>query len=445
MNALAKYVWKYLVLLPLCVSVAFAQTNPPAQAYTQAELDQMLAPVALYPDSLLSQILMAATYPLEVVQAARWSRANPGLRGQDAVRAVDDRDWDPSVKSLVAFPQILTMMDTKLEWTERLGDAFLAQQAQVSDTIQSLRRKAYEAGNLQSTTQQRVVREGDVIVIDSGAPGVVYVPYYNPVVVYGPWWWPAYPPVYWAPWPGYYVPSAHVGITWSVGIGVGVNFFFGVWDWPHRYIRIVDAHPFYYHRFDRRPLPPKKIWVHDPVHRHGVPYRNPAVREHYRHTIGSPERRREFRGFVPPSRGARPEPQDRPGTPESRPAPRDRTRPPESRTEPRDRQRPSPPAGSHQPPPEYRVAPPRDLRKFRPNTPAVRPAPTVRVVPEPRPHVFEGVGRGADVRRYSERGRTSVQTERQIRSVTPAPQLRERVQPRSGGSRGNGGDFRRQR
>jgi len=442
MKALAKYLWFRLLLLPLCVSVAFAQTNPPEQTYSQAELDQMLAPIALYPDSLLSQILMAATYPLEVVQAARWSRANSALKGEQAVRAVDDRDWDPSVKSLVAFPQILTMMDTKLEWTERLGDAFLAQQAQVMDTVQNLRRKAYAAGNLRSTEQQRVEREGDVIVVEPAEPGIVYVPYYNPVYVYGTWWWPAYPPVYWAPWPGYYAPAGYVGITWGVGIGVGVNFFFGIWDWPHRYIRIVDAHPFYYHRVDRRPLPPTKIWIHDPGHRRGVPYRNPSVRERYRHIIGSPEHRREFRGFNPPAPGARPEPRDRTGTPESRPAPRDRTRAPESRSEPRDRQSPNPPAGSR-PPPEYRVAPPRIIEKPRPNTPIVRPAPTIRPVPEPRPHVFEGVGRGDEVRRYSERGRASVEPQRQIRGVTPAPQLR--TQPPAGGLRDNDGSFRRQR
>ena len=183
-----------MLALLLAASAAFAQDRVP---FRQAELDQMLAPVALYPDSLLSQVLMASTYPLEVVQAARWSRANPGLKGQDAVRAVEHMDWDPSVKSLTAFPQILTMMDEKLEWTRRLGEAFLAQQADVMDTVQGLRRRAEAAGNLRSSEQMRVAREGEVITIHQPAPEVVYVPYYNPAVVYGPWWWPAYPPVYW--------------------------------------------------------------------------------------------------------------------------------------------------------------------------------------------------------------------------------------------------------
>src|SRR6185369_13968960 len=117
------------------------------------QLDQMLAPIALYPDSLLSQILMASTYPLEIVEATRWSKANPNLNGDDAVKAAEQNGWDPSVTSLVAFPQILTMMDERLSWTERLGDGFLAQQAQMMDTVQALRQKAYAAGNLKSTEQ----------------------------------------------------------------------------------------------------------------------------------------------------------------------------------------------------------------------------------------------------------------------------------------------------
>ena len=162
----------------------------------------MLAPIALYPDSLLSQILMAATYPLEVVEAARWSRAHPGLKGDEAVRAADSYNWDPSVKSLVAFPQILDMMDDMLDWTQRLGDAFLDQESQVMDTVQNLRRRAYDAGNLRSTDQYRVDPQGPVIVIEAPNPLEYYVPYYDPFVIYGSWWWPTYPPVYWAPWPG---------------------------------------------------------------------------------------------------------------------------------------------------------------------------------------------------------------------------------------------------
>ena len=193
-----------LLCLVLLASPAFAQDEE-VPLFSQAELDQMLAPIALYPDQLLAQILMAATYPLEVVQAARWSREHPGLKGQDAVRAVQDKGWDPSVKSLVAFPNLLAQMDADLDWTERLGDAFLAQQQQVTDTVQQLRQRAYEAGNLRSSPQVDVTREREIIVVRPARPDVIYVPYYDPYVVYGRWWWPYYRPVYWRPWPGYSV------------------------------------------------------------------------------------------------------------------------------------------------------------------------------------------------------------------------------------------------
>ena len=156
----------------------------------------MLAPIALYPDPLLSQILMATTYPLEIVEAARWVAANPGLRGDDAVRAVAAQPWDPSVKSLVAFPQILALLDQRLDWTQRLGNAFLAQQAQVMDTVQALRRRANSAGNLRSSDQMQVEDQSGSIALEPANPQLVYVPYYDPMTVYGSWWWPGYPPVY---------------------------------------------------------------------------------------------------------------------------------------------------------------------------------------------------------------------------------------------------------
>lgn len=267
-------------------------------AFTAAELDQMLAPIALYPDALLSQILMAATYPLEVVEAARWSRANSNLSGDQAVRAVDDRNWDPSVKSLVAFPNVIQMMDEKLDWTERLGDAFLGQQAQVMDSVQSLRRHASDAGNLKSGDQYRVEHQASTIIIESPNPQVVYVPYYDPVVVYGAWWWAGYPPVYWRPWPGYYAHVTYVnGFRWSVGITVGTGFFFGAWDWGHHYVRVVDARPFYYHRVDYHPVVVNRVvvWQHAPEHRRGVPYRQTWVRQQYAAPHAAPAARREVR------------------------------------------------------------------------------------------------------------------------------------------------------
>ena len=214
-----------LSLLVLTAHGCAGQPREEVPLFSQAELDQMLAPIALYPDQLLSQVLMAATYPLEVVQAARWSREHPGLQGQEAVRAVDDRAWDPSVKSLVAFPDLLAQMDADLDWTERLGDAFLAQQQQLMDTVQSLRQRAYDAGNLRSAEQVQVVREREVIYVRSAYPDVIYMPYYDPFTIYGSWWWPHYRPVYWAPWPSYGVTlgyASHGGFYWGAGYNLSL-------------------------------------------------------------------------------------------------------------------------------------------------------------------------------------------------------------------------------
>lgn len=281
---------KKLIVILMAVMVAL----PPAQAqerqpYSQAELDQMLAPIALYPDALLSQVLMAATYPLEVVEAARWSRAHPGLQGDEAVRAAQDKDWDPSVKSLLAFPQLLTRMDEKLDWTKQLGDAFLAQEQQVMDAVQDLRRKARAAGQLAPDERVRVVEDGGTIVIEAANPRVVYVPYYDPWVVYGPWWWSAYPPVVWAPWPGYVV--VRPGFWWGVGVTISSGFFFGSVSWPHRHVVVTHVNNYYLRpsviRRDVvvRPIAPGR-WQHDPSHRRGIVYRSPEVQRRF--AVGAP-------------------------------------------------------------------------------------------------------------------------------------------------------------
>jgi hypothetical protein len=136
-----------------------------SKVFRQEELDQLVAPIALYPDSLVAQILMAATYPLEVVEAARWVKKNNALKSEALTAALEKEGWDPSVKSLVNFPQVLDMMNEKLDWTQKLGDAFLAQQKDVMDTIQRLRKKAEAEGNLKTTTEQKVVVEKETIII----------------------------------------------------------------------------------------------------------------------------------------------------------------------------------------------------------------------------------------------------------------------------------------
>jgi len=266
--------------LMFAASMAFAQDRVP---FRQQELDQMLAPVALYPDSLLSQMLMASTYPLEVVQAARWSRANRSLKGEQAVKAVEGMDWDPSVKSLVAFPEVLAQMDEKLDWTERLGEAFLAQQQDVMDTIQHLRQRADARGNLNSNDRMRVVREAEHIAIEPPAREVVYVPYYSPAVVYGPWWYPAYPPVYWAPPPAYIAYGP--GFFWGPAIGFSAGFFFGSFDWHHRHAVVHHHHHHHVHGG-------RTAWRHEPAHRRGVPFRTAAARERFEQArLSAAERR----------------------------------------------------------------------------------------------------------------------------------------------------------
>src|SRR5882762_8346686 len=287
MKTFIRHALKQLLVLLVSTSVAFAQTPPAPRkaAATQQELDQMLAPIALYPDSLLSQIFMASTYPLEVVAAARWSRGNPGLTGQQAVEAVEQKDWDASVKSLAAFPQVLSMMDQQIEWTARLGDVFVAQEPQVMETVQNLRQKAYAAGNLRSTEQAYVVRQGDAYAIEPASPQVVYVPYYDPRVAYGSWWWPAYPPVYWAPWPGYYVYPGFA-FAWGGGIRVGSGFFFSSCDWHRRHVTIVNVTNVFVNRQagGNRPSAVRTApvaWQHDPVHRRGVPYHIASVQQRF--------------------------------------------------------------------------------------------------------------------------------------------------------------------
>ena len=232
-----------IAVLALVAAIPFAsgQTQSRVATFSRAEIDQMLAPIALYPDPLLSQLLMAATFPMEIVEAARWSRAHPGVEGDDAVRMVQDYEWDPSVKSLVAFPHVLQRMDENLEWTQKLGEAFIVQEPVVMEAVQDLRRHAQQSGQLATDERQRVIVQPEAIAIEPVNPEYVYVPYYDPRIVYGSWWWPAYPPYYWAPWPGY-VAGYYPGYWWGSPIGLSVGFFFGGFDWHrrHAYVHRVD-------------------------------------------------------------------------------------------------------------------------------------------------------------------------------------------------------------
>ena len=278
---------------------ASTQGTAPAQSTAevplrQEELEQLLAPIALYPDSLLAQVLMASTYPLEIVQAARWLKANPKVTGKALEDAMQKQRWDPSVKSLTAMPQVLEMMDTKIDWTQKVGDAFLAQQAQVMKTVQALRTKASAAGNLKSTPEQQVstVQEGgqSVIVIEPANPQVVYVPTYDPTVIYGPWPYPAYPPYYYYP-PAYY-PGA--GMFWfGAGMLVGAAIWGGCnWGGGGVYINHHN-----YNNFNRTNVGGDSNWRHNVDHRKGVAYRDQATARQYNRDFSRDAASREqFRG-----------------------------------------------------------------------------------------------------------------------------------------------------
>jgi hypothetical protein len=266
----------FLLMEPLTLSARAAEGN-----YSREQLSQMLAPVALYPDALLAQVLMASTYPLEVVEADRWIKKNPMLTDSNLDDALKDKDWDASVKALCHVPELLALMSERLEETTDLGNAFLAQESEVMGVIQDLRHSAYEEGNLSSNDKQTVIFKSDgTIVIESARPQTVYVPYYNTRYVYGTWLYPAYPPWYWGP-PGvmvgtgfYYWPDFYVGF----GLGFG---YWSYFDWPRRTI-IINVHrqPAFI-RHDVNWASHRGIWHHDVHHRRGVVYRDRITAEKF--------------------------------------------------------------------------------------------------------------------------------------------------------------------
>jgi len=249
-----------LVLLcaayPQCLVAKDAQDQqspaqvPPGAPYmqqTSEQLEQLVAPIALYPDSLVAQILAASTFPEQVVEADRWGQSHPDLRDEALAQAVDELPWDPSVKALVAFPSVLGNMDKNLSWTSSLGDAYYNQEQAVMDAIQVMRRRAQEAGNLNSSPQQTVNTEGSDIEIEPVSPDIVYVPAYDPWVVYGGpiVAWPG-----WYPYPGiwYGGPYLSFGVGFSIGYYGGYGWGWHHWgsDWHHRVV--IHDHDRYYSR-----------------------------------------------------------------------------------------------------------------------------------------------------------------------------------------------------
>jgi hypothetical protein len=228
---------------------ATAQTpqGAPYAQQTPEQLQQLVAPIALYPDSLVAQILAASTFPEQVVEADRWVQAHPDLKGDALGQAVDQQPWDPSVKALAAFPSVLGNMDKNLSWASSLGDAYYNQEQDVMDAVQVMRQKAEESGNLKTTPQQTVTSQGPTIVIQPADPEVVYVPAYDPWVVYGGpiVAWPG-----WYPYPGIWYGGPYL----SFGGGFGIGFFGGYgWGWGrwgfdwHNHYAIYNHDRYYSH------------------------------------------------------------------------------------------------------------------------------------------------------------------------------------------------------
>ncbi|MDW7772146.1 MAG: DUF3300 domain-containing protein [Desulfobulbaceae bacterium] len=294
-------------LLPLQPSAQESDYQEPAEKYSREELAQMLAPIALYPDVLLSQILMASTYPIEVIEAERWVGKNPDLTGDDLETALLEMEWDPSVKALCHFPSILGLMSERITQTTHLGNAFLAQQDEVMDLIQELRVQAHAQGNLADTPEQKVIVEKETIIIEPANPQVIYVPYYDPHYIYGSWWYPNYPPYYWVP-RGY---RAGRGISYWPGYSF--SFTFGSWsyfDWPSRYIYIDTHKRPRYVRHDRWRAKTGP-WVHVPTHRRGVAYRDKyTARKYGQYPYRSRSYQPYTRGFPQDDRRGRFRPRD---------------------------------------------------------------------------------------------------------------------------------------
>jgi hypothetical protein len=300
-------------LLPSLSSASAAEKPAPAgnQPLSAGEIDALVAPIALYPDALLAKILIASTYPLEVVEAERWASANASVKGSAIDSALAKQSWDDNVKSLAHTPSVLKMMSDRLDWTQKLGDAFLAQEKDVTDAIQRLRHKAQDNGTLKTTAQQTVTVESDgqaggqsgggqTIIIEPSEPNTVYVPYYDTQTVYGDWGYPAYPPYYWPPPYGYGMVAAGIGFLagaaiaggwWNCGIGWGGG---GVYI-NHNNFNNFNRNNI--NNINRNNIRNGQRWNHQVDHRRGVGYGNDKLRQKYGRDSGrGANARQDFRG-----------------------------------------------------------------------------------------------------------------------------------------------------
>jgi hypothetical protein len=265
-----------------------ATTPETAPKIPNDQLDSLVAPIALYPDPLLAQVLAASTYPLEIIQLQQWLEKNKDLKGQALTDAVMKQGWDPSVQAMAPLPEVVKRLADDIKWTTDLGNAFLAQQSDVMDAVQRMRKKAKDTGNLKSNEQQKVetqvVENKTVIVVQQASPEVVYVPSYNPVVVYGPPVYP-YPPIYYPP-PGYY--AAGMAISFGIGVAMGAAWG-GGWGWGcgwgHNDVNI-NVNNNYVNHYNRQNVNNQigsgnNTWQHNSQHRGGAPYADRSTANKY--------------------------------------------------------------------------------------------------------------------------------------------------------------------
>jgi hypothetical protein len=285
--------WAALLLVPMG-QLLFGQQPPelppPGQALAPDQLDDLVAPVALYPDPLVSQILVASTYPLELVQALQWLQRNPGIAGAALTQAAEQQNWDPSIQALLIFPDLVKRLNQDITWTTNLGNAFLNQQADVMDAVQRMRSKAQQAGKLSSTPQQTVTTTSDngqpEIVIQPANPQMIYLPNYDPAYFWGP-------PLYY-PYANWFYPPYGGGAYWGFGMGIPMGMYFGGgwggwggWGWGFGWgghSLMINNNFIHRYNFNSRgigSLTGTSAWSHDASHRQGVPYSNSAVSNRY--------------------------------------------------------------------------------------------------------------------------------------------------------------------
>jgi hypothetical protein len=286
--------WKRILAIVLAVGLVSGSmplsADPEEASQSPEQLEALVAPIALYPDPLISQILVASTYPLELVQAGQWEQQHPELKGQPLKDAAAQQSWDPSIQALVLFPDVVKRLNSDVTWTTNLGNAFLASQGNVMDAIQRMRVKAEQAGKLKSSSQEKVTdttQSGQPVVeIEPADPDIIYVPEYNPV-----WIWGSPVGYYYPPW--YYPPEPPFGIWFLWGIGFSMSLYYpgwigfggwGGWGWRPGW----RDHSVYMNRgfmshnhYNAGPMGSHGTWEHNPAHRAGVAYSNHAVAQHF--------------------------------------------------------------------------------------------------------------------------------------------------------------------